>query len=138
MVIIGLLLLIASLVFGADLVVQNGGVDLNPTVFGIGLGNITSGGQFALGAITGFAIALGIALILAGTKRRSQRTHRRRGELAESRRAIEAHKAENARLSEELTRERAQRAEPAGADGQGGAGGADVGPYPATGGVTGR
>lgn len=108
MIILGLLLVIAAVVFGADLIVQNANVDLDPTVFGVGIGNITGGGQFALGAITGFALALGVGLIVAGSGRKGKKVLARRSERKDQDRALAARDAENARLSDQLEREQRQ------------------------------
>ena len=89
MVIIGLLLLIIAVAFGIDLVWKNNAHIANPTVFGEKLGLHSTASLFVVGAITGAAVVLGIALLLWGVRRKGASAVSRRHERAEARRLRE-------------------------------------------------
>ena len=74
MIIIGVLLVAAAVVFGVDLIVKNHHAHMiSPVVFGHSLGLTSEAALFILGAITGAAILLGLALIVAGMRYRRNR-----------------------------------------------------------------
>ncbi len=82
MIIIGVLLVAAAVVFGVDLIVKNHHAHMiSPVVFGHSLGLTSEAALFILGAITGAAILLGLALIVAGMRYRRNRNVRRSGEI---------------------------------------------------------
>ena len=98
MFVIGLIILAAAVVFGADELIANNPVGLpDPQVFGQQLG-ITSGrGLFLIGAATGAAVVLGLALLSGGARRSATRSRDRRLE----RRQLEEQAAERERLLSE-------------------------------------
>jgi hypothetical protein len=113
MMLLGLLILAAAIVFGIDLVAENAFGVPDPVIFGNSLG-ITSGRSlFVLGVLVGAGIVLGLGLLLSGIRRRSARAISRRQErrahreVADERAALEA---ENAELRRHLEEERVARA----------------------------
>ena len=82
MIIIGVLLVAAAVVFGVDLILKNHHAHMiSPVVFGHSLGLTSEAALFILGAITGAAVLFGLALVVAGMRYRRIRVVRRRGEL---------------------------------------------------------
>lgn len=98
MIILGLLLLVLAVIFGADLVWLNHFSIAQVRVFGFDLGLGNSAALFIVGAITGAAIMLGIALLIAGVGRKGTRAVRERQRHAEHDRL----KQENERLRSDL------------------------------------
>ena len=98
MIILGLLLLVLAVIFGADLVWQNHFTIAQVNVFGFDLSLGNSAALFIVGAIVGAAIMLGIALIIAGVGRKGTRAVRERQRHAEADRL----KQENERLRSDL------------------------------------
>jgi hypothetical protein len=84
MIIIGLLLLIIAVVFGIDFVWKNNVHIANPTVFGERLGIHSAASLFVVGAITGAAILLGVALLCGGVRRKGAHAMSRRRERTET------------------------------------------------------
>lgn len=101
MIILGLLLLVLALIFGADLVWQNHFAIPGVRTFGIDLGLGNSAALFIVGAITGAAIVLGVALMAAGAARKARKAvdHHHRDDEAER---LEA---ENRQLRSDLDRQ---------------------------------
>jgi len=102
MVALGLILLVLSGALAAVVALNNTDAT-SVSAYGYSLSNLNTGELFLFGAITGLVFGLGLALMIAGAGR--QRVRRRslksqRAELAD----------ENARLQEELERERSTRA----------------------------
>jgi hypothetical protein len=85
MIVIGLLLLVAAVAFGIDLVSKNNVHIANPTVFGERLGVHSAASLFVVGAITGAAVLLGVALLFLGMRRKGARALNRHQERAETR-----------------------------------------------------
>ena len=82
MIIIGVLLVAAAVVFGVDLILKNHHAHMiSPVVFGHSLGLTNEAALFILGAITGAAVLFGLALIVAGMRYRRIRVVRRPGGL---------------------------------------------------------
>jgi hypothetical protein len=73
MIIFGLVLLIAAAVFGLDLMWKNSYSMRSPALFGQTLGIHNTAVFFLAGAITGAVLLLGIALMLAGLRRKGAR-----------------------------------------------------------------
>ena len=85
MIVIGLLLLIIAAAFGIDLVWKNSFHIPNPTIFGERLGIHSAASLFVLGAVTGAAVLLGVALLLWGLRRKGVNALSRRHERVETR-----------------------------------------------------
>lgn len=85
MVIIGLLMLIAAVVFGLDVVWKNNFHIVSPTAFGQSLNVNSADGLFVMGVITGAGLLLGISLLVSGVRHKTLRAGRRRGELRAAR-----------------------------------------------------
>jgi hypothetical protein len=109
MIIIGLLLLIAALVFGIELVFANHHLYAHsPVVFGQSLGIHNEAALFIVGAITGAVILLGLSLIASGLRLHGAAAARRiraSKDAAATRDERDALAADNARLKAELERE---------------------------------
>jgi hypothetical protein len=84
MIILGLVLLIAAAVFGLDLIWKNHYTMHSPALFGQTLGIHNTAAFFIIGAITGAVLLLGIALMLAGTRRKGIKARQRRSERREA------------------------------------------------------
>jgi hypothetical protein len=102
---IGLLLLIVAAVFGVDFLWKNNVHIAAPRVFGEDLALHSTRSLFVLGAIVGAVALLGIALMIAGARRRTGRAAKRRqqrrefGELRDERDRL---RSENADLQARL------------------------------------
>jgi hypothetical protein len=111
MIIVGLLLLIAALIFGVELVFGNHHLDAHsPVVFGQSLAVHNEAALFVVGVITGAAILIGLSLIASGFRFRGARAatrYRDNSELVAARDERDALAAENVNLKAELERERA-------------------------------
>jgi lysylphosphatidylglycerol synthetase-like protein (DUF2156 family) len=111
MIIIGLLVLIAALIFGVDLVFQNHSHHItSPVVFGQSLGVTNRAAVFIIGAITGAAILLALVLMASGIRHRSTKaaTHRmERKEAKGTRGQRDKLVSDNERLRSDLAKERA-------------------------------
>jgi hypothetical protein len=70
-IIIGLVLLIGSAVFGLDLIWKNHYTIRSPALFGQTLGIHHAAELFIIGAIAGAVLLLGIAMMLAGLPRKA-------------------------------------------------------------------
>jgi hypothetical protein len=85
MIVIGLLLLIVAVAFGIDFVWKNNVHIANPTVFGERLGIHSAASLFVVGAVTGAAVLLGVALLLWGVRRKGANALNRRHQRTETR-----------------------------------------------------
>ena len=86
MIIIGLVLLIVAAVFGLDLIWKNHYTTRSPALFGQTLGIHNAAEFFIIGAIAG-AMLLGIAMMLAGLRRKGAKAKRHRADRKEARNA---------------------------------------------------
>jgi hypothetical protein len=79
MIIIGSLLLVATVIFGAEFVFANHHHFTNPTVFGQSLGLSNDASVFIVGVITGTSVLVGLALVGAGMRHKATKavTHHR-------------------------------------------------------------
>jgi hypothetical protein len=84
---LGLVLLVAAAVFGLDLIWKNHYAMHSPALFGQTLGIHNAAAFFIIGVITGAVLLLGIALVLAGTRRKGVKARRRRAERREAKNA---------------------------------------------------
>ncbi|HEX5298848.1 MAG TPA: hypothetical protein VFW50_17840 [Streptosporangiaceae bacterium] len=87
MIIIGLVLLIAAGVFGLDLIWKNHYPVRSPALFGQTLGIHHAAELFIVGAIAGAVLILGIAMILAGLRRKGAKAKQHRADRKEARNA---------------------------------------------------
>src|SRR6202030_2809494 len=87
MIIIGLVLLIVAVVFGLDLIWKNHYTIRSPALFGQTLGIHHAAELFIIGAIAGAVLLLGIAMMLAGLRRKGTRAKRHRADRKEARNA---------------------------------------------------
>ncbi len=98
MILIGLVLVVAGAVFGLDLLWKNHFRVPDPLIFGQSLGISGSRWLFVLGLLTGAAVALGVVLVLSGTRRRASKArsgHQQRKTLEATRSERDALRAEN-------------------------------------------
>jgi hypothetical protein len=123
MIIIGLLLLIAGLIFGGELVFSNHHRFSDPLVFGQHLGIHGDAGLFVVGVITGAGMLAGLGLIVAGTRRKAARALAHRHEQKEAKgtqRQRDRLVARNEELQAKLTPERSAESDSSAIDGQAG------------------
>lgn len=109
MIIIGVVLVIVAAVFGLDLLWKNSYSITSPTVFGQSLGIHNAGVLFLVGVITGAVLILGIALILAGLRRKGSKAVEHRRERKRANKTADARDglaADNAALRQELDDQR--------------------------------
>ena len=118
MIILGLLLLIVAVVFGLDLIWKNHFAIHTPALFGQTLGIHNAAELFIVGAATGAVLILGIAMILAGIRRKGHQArqhHAQRKDAKNTRRDRDRAQAENERLHQRLDHDGADRDSSAGA-----------------------
>jgi Mg2+/citrate symporter len=109
---LGLVLIVLSGLLTAGVVLSNTD-PVAASAFGVSLSNVSLGGLFLVGAITGVVFGLGLAMMLAGaTRRRAKRVGLKR-DVKDVRHERENLAEENARLQEELERERTTHLEAA-------------------------
>jgi hypothetical protein len=101
MVALGLLLVLASGVLTAALVMDNTDT-VGVSAFGESLSGLTVGGLFVAGVLTGAAAILGLTMILAGAARGRRRRALRKQEAIDARDEKETLAEENLRLQREL------------------------------------
>jgi gas vesicle protein len=111
MVGLGLLLLLLSGGLAAAVALSNTD-STSAEAFGYSLANLTTGGLFLFGALTGLVFGLGLAMMIAGAGRRRTRRRGLKSQVKAVRSERESLAEENARLQEELERERTTRVTP--------------------------
>jgi mannitol-specific phosphotransferase system IIBC component len=84
MIILGLLLLVVAAIFGLDLIWKNHFTIRSPALFGQTLGIHNAAGFFILGVITGAVLLLGIAMVLAGMRRKGTKAEQHRAQRKEA------------------------------------------------------
>jgi hypothetical protein len=93
LVVLGLVILLAAVIFGVAGTLGNAGSEHALTdgfsVFGINV-NGSTGTLFLIGIVVGLVAALGLALLLTGARRAARRGNTARRELKESRRETAA------------------------------------------------
>ncbi|MDQ6784217.1 MAG: hypothetical protein M3063_12425 [Actinomycetota bacterium] len=112
MILIGLLLIIAAVVFGVDVASENMYQVPSPVVFGQSLGITHVEIVFLIGALTGAGMVLGLALVVVGIRHRGARAirhHRRREEVRAAHDERDAVLTDNEKLQAELHHERRAR-----------------------------
>ena len=105
---LGLILLLLSSLLAIGVFFSNTD-PADAAVFGVSLSNVSIGGLFLAGAVTGIVAMLGLFLMLGGTLRRRHKTVTAKRQMKDARGEAGALQDENARLQAELERERAAR-----------------------------
>ncbi|MBK5305504.1 MAG: hypothetical protein JJD92_02320 [Frankiaceae bacterium] len=109
MVALGLLLLLASGVLTAALVMDNTDA-VSVSVFGETISGLTQGGLFIAGVVTGAAAILGLTMMMAGAARGRRRRAVRKQQVLAARDEKETLAEENMRLKRELDASRSDDA----------------------------
>jgi len=111
MVALGLILLVLSGALAAVVALNNTDAT-SVSAYGYSLSNLNTGELFLVGEIPGLVFGLGLAMLIAGAGRRRARRRTLKSEV----KAVRSERAEladeNARLQEELERERSTRVTP--------------------------
>ena len=105
MIALGIVLLVLSGVFALGVALSNTSAT-QAEAFGVSLTNVTLGGLFLAGVVTGAVLLLGLTLLLAGTARKRHRRRELKAEVKGVRTERTGLAAENERLQEQLTEER--------------------------------
>lgn len=108
MVALGAILLLLSSLLAIGVFFSNTD-PADAAIFGVSLSNVSLGGLFLVGVVTGIAAMLGLFLMFGGTLRRRHKTVAAKREVRSARGEAGALQDENARLTAELERERAAR-----------------------------
>ena len=119
MIVLGLLLLVAAVVFGLDLIWKNHFTIHSPALFGQTLGIHNAAELFVIGAITGAVLLLGIAMMLAGLRRKGTKARKNRAQRTEARSARrdrDQAQEENEKLHRRLDHDNTPQDARAGAD----------------------
>ena len=101
MIVLGLLLLLVSGAVGFGVVLSNTN-STSAEAFGLTLSNITLGGLFLAGAVTGLVFMLGLAMLVAGSGRKRRRRLQTKHAVREVRTEKESLAEENAALRAKL------------------------------------
>ena len=105
MIVVGVVLLILSALLTAGIALFNDETS-NASAFGVSLTNVSIGGLFLTGVITGVVGALGIGLALVGSARTRHKRVNAKRQVTSARSEAETLTEENARLQDQLERER--------------------------------
>lgn len=116
MIVVGVVLLVLSALLTAGIALFNGGEVTDAEVFGVSLSNVSLGGLFVAGVITGVVGALGLGLMLTGSARKRAKKVATKRQVTSARTEAETLAEENARLQEQLERERTTGTYPVGDD----------------------
>jgi Mg2+/citrate symporter len=104
MVALGLVLLVLSGALALGVVLSNTD-PVTASAFGVTVSDVTIGGFFLVGAVTGLVFMLGLAMMLAGASRRRTRRKETRRTVKDVRTEKDQLEQENAELRERLTAE---------------------------------
>ena len=111
MAILGLLLVALTGAFAAVVALDNTDA-VSASALGYSLEGLSVGGLFLVGALTGLVFGLGLSMMMAGAARQRARRRGLKTQAKEIRNERETLAEENARLQEELERERTTRVTP--------------------------
>ena len=111
MVLLGVVLLVLCVLLGAGIALSNTGA-VSAEAFGVSLSGVTIGGLFLLGVAVGAAAMLGLGLVLVGAARKRAKKVALKREVRSVRGEQESLAEENARLQEQLERERTSQLPP--------------------------
>lgn len=114
MIVVGVVLLVLSALLTAGIALFNGGEVTDAEVFGVSLSNVSLGGLFVAGVVTGVVGALGLGLMLTGSARKRHKKVATKRQVHSARTEAETLAEENARLQEQLERERTTSVRPVG------------------------
>ena len=103
MVVLGVLLLVLAVLVAVGIVLGNGEA-VEAELFGVSLENVSVGGLFLVGVVTGVLAMLGLGLILIGAARKRAKRVAAKREVSNVRGERESLAEENARLQAELER----------------------------------
>jgi len=101
-IVLGTILLVLAVLFTLGTIFTNGTPATDLTVFGVSLSNVSLGGLFLAGVVTGVVGMLGLSLILGFGARKRHKTVERKREVKSVRGQAETLEQENARLRQEL------------------------------------
>lgn len=104
MIIVGLVLLVVGAGFGLDLVWKNSYAVKSPRVFGQTLGIHHASTLFIVGAIAGAAVLLGIAMLMAGMRRKGTKAKQHRQDHREAK--VAGRERDKAQQENETLRQR--------------------------------
>ncbi len=114
MVALGLVLLVLAVLLTLGLVLSNGGDLSGAEAFGVSLTNVSIGGLFLTGVVTGVVGTMGLTLMLGGFARGRSKKVRSKRAVSSARGEAETLAEENARLQEQLAQQRAAAPPPPG------------------------
>ena len=103
MIVLGVLLLVFAILVALGIVFGNGEA-VEAELFGVSLDNVSVGGLFLVGVITGALAMLGLGLMLLGAARKRAKRVAAKREVSNVRGERESLAEENARLQSELER----------------------------------
>ena len=106
MIVIGVVLLVLSALLTLGIALFNGAAS-NASAFGVSLTNVSIGGLFLTGVVTGVVGALGIGLVLTGSARKRHQKSKIKRAASSARGEADNLSEENTRLQAQLQQERA-------------------------------
>lgn len=112
MIVVGVVLLVLAVLATLGVSLFNRGEVMQAEVFGVSLDNVSVGGLFVAGVIAGVIGALGLGLMIAGSSRKRHKKTAVKREVKSVRGEASTLAEENARLQEQLERERTTTARP--------------------------
>lgn len=113
MIVVGVVLLVLAVLATLGVSLFNGGEVSGAEVFGVSLSNVSVGGLFVAGVVAGVVGALGLGLMLTGSARKRHKKSQTKRQVRSARSEAETLAEENARLQEQLERERTTSVRPA-------------------------
>lgn len=102
MIILGAVLLVVAALFTLGIIFTNGSPATDLSVFGVSLSNVSLGGLFLAGLVTGAAAMLGLTLILGFGARKRHKNVQRKRDVKHVRGKAETLEQENTRLRDEI------------------------------------
>lgn len=105
MVAIGLVLFVLAVLLALGIALPNDG-PVDAQAFGVDLSNVSVGGLFVVGLVTGAVLTVGLGLVLAGLARRRTKSKAVKRQVSSARSDAESLADENARLQERLEQEK--------------------------------
>lgn len=107
MVVLGAVLLVLCIALAVGMYFPNTGAEASAQAFGVSLSNVSVAGLFLAGVVIGALAVVGLGLILTGSARKRHKKVARKREVNSARGEQQGLADENARLHEQLERERA-------------------------------